>query len=106
MYVPPRRFRKLIVPSIIAVQGLGSNYPLTWIKDDTMWLKDFLPDDLPHARILAFTYPSEAFVNRDFVDLQALGDSLLQILVKDREDQNSKVRRCLLRAGSLMSPQL
>ena len=98
--------RELIVPSIIAVQGLGSNYPLTWTKDDTMWLKDFLPDDFPQARLLAFVYPSGAFVDRDSVDFRALGGSLLRSIVKDREDLYLKVRRCLLRAGSLMSPQL
>jgi len=98
--------RELIVPSIIAVQGLGSNYPLTWTKDDTMWLKDFLPDDLPQARLLAFVYPSSAFVDRDFVDLRALSGSLLRSLVKEREDMYLKVRRCLLRAGSLMSQKL
>jgi hypothetical protein len=100
--------RELIVPSIIAVQGLGSNsnYPLTWTKDDTMWLKDFLPDDFPQARLLAFVYPSGAFVDHDVVDLRALGGSLLRSLVKDREDQYLKVRRCLFHVGSLMSPQL
>jgi hypothetical protein len=98
--------RNLIVPSIIAVQGLGSNYPLTWTKDDTNWLKDFLPDDLPQARLLAFVYPSSAFVDRDFVDLRALGGSLLRSLVKEREDLYLKVRRCPLRAGSLLSQKL
>ena len=98
--------RELIVPSIIAVQGLSSNYPQTWTKDDTMWLKDFLPDDLPQARLLAFVFPSSAFVDRDFVDLRALGGSLLRSLVKEREDLYLKVRRCLLRAGSPMSQKL
>ena len=98
--------RELIVPSIIAVQGLGSNYPLSWTKDLTMWLKDFLPDDLPYARVLAFVYPSEAFIDRDFVDLRALGGSLLRSLVKDREDLFLKVRRCVLPTGSLISQKL
>jgi hypothetical protein len=51
-----------------------------------MWLKDFLPDDLPHARILAFKYPSEASKN-----LRDLGDSLLRSLAKDREGLYSNV---------------
>jgi hypothetical protein len=56
-----------------------------------MWLKDFLPDDLPRSRILAFSYPSEPFNNPDFVDLRALGGSLLRSLAKDRECRYSKV---------------
>jgi hypothetical protein len=60
------------------------------MKDDTMWLKDFLPDDFPRARLLAFVYPSEPFENPDFVDLRALGGSLLRSIVKDRSWQYSK----------------
>ncbi len=55
-----------------------------------MWLKDFLPDDFPHARILAFVYPSEAFENPNFVDLRALGGSLLRSLVRDRGNLATK----------------
>jgi hypothetical protein len=75
----------LITLSVIAVHGLGPKYPATWTKDDTMWLKDFLPEDFPHARILAFVDPSKAFENPDFVDLRALGGRLLRSLVRDRE---------------------
>ena len=55
-----------------------------------MWLKDFLPDDFPHARILAFVDRSEGFENPDFIDLRALGGSLLRSLVRDRENLASK----------------
>jgi hypothetical protein len=79
-----------MVLSVIAVHGLGSKYPATWMKNDTMWLKDFLPDDFPRARLLAFVYPSEPFENPDFVDLRALGGSLLRSVVKDRSWQYSK----------------
>jgi hypothetical protein len=80
----------LIILSIIAVHGLGSEYPATWMKNETMWLKDFLPDDFPQARILAFVYPSEPFENPDFVDLRALGGSLLRSVAKDRSSQYTK----------------
>jgi hypothetical protein len=84
-------FAWLIIPSVIAVHGLGSEYPRTWMKDGTMWLKDILPYDLPRARILAFIYPSEPFNNPDFVDFRSLGGSLLRSLVKDREGLYSNV---------------
>lgn len=74
----------LIIPSVIAVHGLGSEYPRCWTRDDKMWLKDFLPDDLPLARILAFVYPSEAFNDPDLVDFQDLAGSLLRCIVNDR----------------------
>ena len=80
----------LITPSVIAVHGLGPNYPATWTKDDTMWLKDFLPDDFPRARILAFVHQSDAFENPDFIDLRVLGGRLLRSLVMDRENLVAK----------------
>ena len=80
----------LITLSVIAVHGLGPKYPATWTKDDTMWLKDFLPNDFPHARILAFVYPSKAFEDPNFIDLRALGGSLLRSLVRDRETLAAK----------------
>jgi hypothetical protein len=55
-----------------------------------MWLKDFLPDDFPHARILAFVDRSEAFENPDFVDLRALGGSLLRSIVRERNNLATK----------------
>ena len=79
----------LIIPSVIAVHGLGSEYPQTWTKDGKMWLKDFLPDDLPLARILAFVYPPEAFNDPDIVGFRDLAGSLLRCIVKDRESLHS-----------------
>ena len=79
----------LIVPSVIAVHGLGSEYPQTWTKDGKMWLKDFLPHDLPLARILAFVYPSESFNDPDLVDFRDLAGSLLRCIVNDREGLHS-----------------
>jgi len=94
----PRRPEWPIV-DVIAVHGLGSKYPKTWTKDNKMWLRDFLPDDFPRARILAFVYPSEAFNNPDFVGLRALGGSLLRSLIKDREKLYSKRKRPLIFIG-------
>ena len=56
-----------------------------------MWLRDFLPDDFPHARILAFVGPSGAFENPDFVDLRALGGNLLRSIVRERRNLAVKV---------------
>jgi len=94
----PRKPEKPVV-DVIAVHGLGSKYPKTWMKDDTMWLKDFLPGDFPNARILAFVYPSEAFDNPDFVDLRSLGGSLLRSIARDREDTYFKRKRPIIFIG-------
>lgn len=71
-----------------------------------MWLKDFLPYDFPHARILAFIVPSEAFENPDFVDLRTLGGSLLRSIVRDRENLAGKAGGVHFCVESLMSRDL
>jgi len=59
-----------------------------------MWLRDFLPDDFPFARILAFVYPSEAFNNPDLADFRDLAGSLLRCIVNDREGMYSNLEAC------------
>lgn len=80
----------LIIPSVIAVHGLGPEYPQTWTEDGKMWLRDFLPYDLPLARILAFVYPPQAFNNPDLMDFKDLSGSLLRCIVNDREGLHPK----------------
>ena len=98
--------RDLIILSIIAVHGLGPKYPATWTKDDTMWLKDFLPDDFPYARILVFVGPSRALENSDFADLRALGGSLLRSIVRERNNLAAKAGDVPLCADLLTSLDL
>jgi hypothetical protein len=59
-------------------------------KKTVMWLKDFLPTDLPKARILAFDYPSQWAGDPDYTNLRTCGTSLLNEIARDRG--NSKVR--------------
>jgi len=76
--------------SLIAVQGFGSRYPHTWekeSKDDKLksilWLRDFLPQEFPDTRILAFDYPSQWFGDPDYTDLEICGGSLLDGIIKN-----------------------
>ncbi|KAI9770873.1 MAG: hypothetical protein M1839_002993, partial [Geoglossum umbratile] len=74
---------------IIAIQGLGSNYRRTWVKKDAdgqprMWLREFLPNDIPRARICTFEYPSKCFEDPDFLSIADCGRLLLQSIVQDR----------------------
>ncbi|KAG8830758.1 hypothetical protein FRC18_007636 [Serendipita sp. 400] len=89
---------------IIAVQGLGSSYPHTWmgkresIRRNTwfslskpkvervMWLADYLPDDFPTARIMAFEYNSKWLYNADFQGLYEHASGLLNALVEQRRN--------------------
>ncbi|KAF8849180.1 hypothetical protein BDZ45DRAFT_604762, partial [Acephala macrosclerotiorum] len=60
---------------VIAVHGLGGHAFNTWTEGGRLWLRDFLPSDLPKARVLTFGYNSGiAFTNskstlRDFATI-------------------------------------
>jgi hypothetical protein len=55
LYTPKGR----IEADIIALTGLGGHAFGSWaISPTEMWLRDFLPDDIPQARILIYGYDS------------------------------------------------
>lgn len=47
------------VRSIVAVHGLNGHRETTWGANDVNWLRDFLPADLPNARILTWGYDAD-----------------------------------------------
>jgi hypothetical protein len=43
--------------SIIAIHGLDGHLAKSWTAGDgTLWLRDLLPEKVPHARILTYGY--------------------------------------------------
>ena len=56
---------------IIAVHGLGGHAYDTWTDHETkaFWLKDFLPDDIPSARIFTYGFPCHGAWTRSFANL-------------------------------------
>ena len=75
--------------SVVAVQGLASNYETTWTAYDEgkrpcMWLRDLLPLDLPAVRIQTFRYDSRWYDDPDYVSLRECGKRLLYALIADR----------------------
>ncbi|KAG8820249.1 hypothetical protein FRC18_011780 [Serendipita sp. 400] len=89
---------------VVAVQGLGSTYPYTWMGKNNLtrrktwfpfskpkverveWLRRYLPEDLPAARIMAFEYNSKWLYNSDFLGLHEHASALLTALVDNRQD--------------------
>ena len=45
-----------IIHSIVAVHGLNGHREETWTVNHVNWLRDFLPSDIPNARILSWGY--------------------------------------------------
>ena len=62
-------------PSIIAVHGLDGDRERTWTAENgKLWLKDFLPADVPRARILTYGFDARTHVVSGTLSLQTLSD--------------------------------
>jgi hypothetical protein len=65
------------------VHGLNGDPKNTWIdkKTNAFWLKDFLPLDLPNARVMTFGYNADAAFGNTTADIIDHVKSLLSSLV-------------------------
>ena len=65
--------------SIIAVHGLGGHAIDTWTHPSTgkLWLRDFLPDAIPDARIMTFGYDSRVVGSKSVIGIAENANSLL-----------------------------
>ena len=72
----------------MAVHGLGGDAIDTWIhpKSNAFWLKDFLPKQIPDARILSFGYNAAAAFSESTAEVIDHAKSLLASLVDKREE--------------------
>lgn len=77
--------------SIVAVHGLNATSDKmqaenTWTAaNGKMWLKDFLPNTLPQARILLFEYDANAAFNPSAQNVKGPAENLLELLKLERE---------------------
>jgi hypothetical protein len=71
--------------SIIAVHGLKGTSFETWKdgKTKALWLRDFLPEAIPTARIMTFGYDAALF-GRSTLKLDSVADALLAGLTSVR----------------------
>lgn len=72
--------------SIVAIHGLGGDPYKTWTatnrnNEPQFWLKDFLPHDLPKARIMTYGYESDFGFTRS---KSGIRDFALQLLSRMR----------------------
>jgi hypothetical protein len=79
--------------SIIAVHGLQGDPITTWTnsKTKTFWLKDFLPLDVPGARVLTFGYNADAAFGKTTADFADHATDLLSCLIDEREEDSVSV---------------
>jgi len=84
---------------IIAIHGLNGHYNKTWQSkthsgDDVNWLRDFLPQQVPNARIMSYGYNSTVLFSKSVADIGTFAGQLLEDL------------RCHRRAQETASPIL
>lgn len=83
---------------IVAVHGLGGHYAHTWTwtpessasGEQCNWLRDLLPAQVPHARIMSFGYNSAVAGSKSIGDIRTFGEQLLTriLLARDHRPQN------------------
>lgn len=79
-----------LLPSIVAVHGLNGDRKNTWTnhKTNAFWLKDFLPLDVPNARVMTFGYNADAAFGNTTADIIDHAKGLLSSLVDKREEDD------------------
>jgi hypothetical protein len=74
---------------IVAIHGLNGHYQRTWsaIAPDgsqVNWLKDFLPKQIPNARIMSYGYNSAVQFSKSVAAIATFAEQLLEDLISWR----------------------
>ena len=77
---------------IIAIHGLGGNWETTWTepKASVNWLKSLLIEDIPHARIMSYSYNSKEYFSKSNADIR---DFALDLLVDYKSHRTSAAEK-------------
>ncbi|KAK4140980.1 Alpha/Beta hydrolase protein [Dichotomopilus funicola] len=105
LYIPPPGTPKQI--DVVAVHGLGGHYLNTWTHvpsrgngDVTLWLRDLLPQKLPNAHVMSFSYDSAIYSRAD-QSVRATAGKLVQLLRNIREEYEDENRPIVFIGHSL-----
>jgi hypothetical protein len=85
------KYTDILKPSsVVAVHGLNGDPKNTWTnpKTNAFWLKDFLPQDVPNARIMTFGYNANVVFGNTTADIIDHAKGLLSSLIDKREEDD------------------
>ncbi|KAK5735538.1 hypothetical protein LTR17_008071 [Elasticomyces elasticus] len=91
---------------VVAVHGLNpgdtrSHALATWTKNEKLWLKDFLPREVPTARIMIFAYNANVAFESSTAGVLEQADNLLNLLRHKRRRAKLDNRPIIFVAHSL-----
>jgi hypothetical protein len=73
--------------SVIAVHGLHGDAHNTWQDGNQVWLRDFLPKQIPYLRVMSYGYNSAVLFSRSAADTEDFASELLSRLRGKRRTQ-------------------
>ncbi|KAI9853963.1 MAG: hypothetical protein M1813_001607 [Trichoglossum hirsutum] len=77
---------------IVALHGITGDAYDTWTHENgKFWLRDFIPKQLPGARIFSFGYPAKVFCSLGTGHLDSFARSLLEGLKRERRRKEVRV---------------
>lgn len=77
---------------IVALHGLNGHWERMWqsTANQAIWLRDFLPQQIPHARIISFGYDSILQFSKSVADIGTFAEQLLEDLRSRRSGASSR----------------
>lgn len=94
------------VVDVVAIHGLGGHYLHTWTATDakgnpSVWLRGFLPHQLPNARIMSYGYDSTVQFNKSVAGISDFATQLLEDLRSWRKSREEEGRPIIFICHSL-----
>ncbi|KAF8526888.1 hypothetical protein BU17DRAFT_26503, partial [Hysterangium stoloniferum] len=88
--------------SIVAIHGLDGHRELSWAAENgRLWLRDFLPSKLPHARIVTYGYNTVENQSNSMEIIHSQGHNFISRLALFRDAMSTKTRPIIFLAHSL-----
>lgn len=94
------------VVDVVAVHGLNGHYLKTWeclnaAGEEIVWIRDFLPKQLPSARIMSYGYNSAVQFSKSIAGVGTFAEQLLEDLRSWRLTPEEKERPVIFICHSL-----
>ena len=102
----PKEPDEEVIVDIVALHGLNGHYWKTWTATSasgkaTNWLEDFLPEQIPNARIMSYGYNSTVQLSKSVADIGTFAEQLLHSLIAKRRSRTERKRPVIFICHSL-----